>query len=52
MLRVNCLDEIITMGRVALGAGKEEVKLRLKKIKSECIQQELEDSQILRQYQE
>ena len=46
------MDEIETLGKIQLGASKDELKTRLKKIKSECIQQELEDSQIQRQYQE
>ena len=52
VLRVNYLDEIETMGRVRIDAGKEAIKKELKKIKSECIQHELEDSLIHRQYQE
>lgn len=50
--RVNNVDEIEVVARIRLGEGVEELKKKLKLAKSECIQMEMEESHIVRQYNE
>lgn len=50
--RVNCVDEIEVLKRVPIAEPFDEIKRKLKQVKSECIQQEMEDRGIVAQYEQ
>lgn len=50
--RVNFLDEIQVMGRIRVSENTEDMKKKVKLIKSECIQADMEESHYARQYSE
>jgi hypothetical protein len=50
--RVNFLDEIQVMGRIKVTDNTEDMKKKVKLIKSECIQADMEESHYARQYNE
>jgi hypothetical protein len=50
--RVNNIDEVEIMHRIAISEPYESIKNKLKLVKSECIQLEMEESNIAKQFQE